>query len=134
MSLMKTERDPNGPTTRDDVYESGELNARLVTLKVLEPGEVVSRKLFTQRIMNFPLIHNDLCRIYVRLVMPNNNRLFYYFIEDPSKLTKTEYQLALELIVKEFVDFCFCEISLNLWPGLNCSAETIWQKPEGSES
>lgn len=141
---MTHTKDPNAPSSKElaedwlsdyrensqlNVFESGIINARLVTLKVIKTGEVVSKKLFSQRIMDFPLIHNDLCRLYVQLAMPNNNRIFHYFLADPTKLSEDERELALELIVKEFVDFVFCETSLGLWTGLNCSPETIWKKP-----
>ncbi len=141
---MTHTNDPNAPSSKEfaedwlsdyrensqlNVFESGILNARLVALKVIKTGEVVSKKLFTQRIMGFPLIHNDLCRLYVQLAMPDNNRIFHYFLADPTKLSEDERELALELIVKEFVDFVFCETSLELWPGLNCSSGTIWKKP-----
>jgi hypothetical protein len=143
MSLL-LERDPNGPTAQEDagdflykyrensqlnVYHDGELNLRLATLKVIEPGVVLSKKVFTKKIMEFPLIHNELCRFYIRFVRPNNHHLFHLFYEQPQKLSDNERQLVLDLIVKEFVDFVFCEVSLKIWPGLSCSPEQIWKQP-----
>lgn len=143
MSLT-LERDPCGPTDQEiaadylytyrensqlNVYHEGELNLRLAALKVIEPGVVLSKKVFTKKIMEFPLIHNELCRFYIRFVRPNNHHLFHLFYEQPQKLSDNERQLVLDLIVKEFVDFVFCEVSLKIWPGLTCSPEQIWKQP-----
>lgn len=136
--------DPNAPSPEEfaeswlsryrdasllNMYDHGELDCRLATLKLIQTGEVISKRDFARRIMNRSLIHNDLVLMYLEGRKPKNQQLFRTFMLDQAKLTHDQLISVVAMVTKEFVDFVFCEVSQGIWRGLNCTKESIWKKP-----
>jgi hypothetical protein len=141
---MSHTNDPNAPSPKEfaedwlsryrdasllNIYDHGELDCRLATLKLIEPGEVILKNEFAKRVMKCPLIHNDLVLMYLNGRQPKNDQLFRTFMQDQAKLTHDQFISVMAMVTKEFVDFVFCEVSQGIWRGLNCTKESIWKKP-----